>query len=294
MKISIIDIGTQSIKHYIFSVEWNKKDTLYYKRYSDAHLWNDALTKIEDEAIQRNVNILTECMEINKKQNTERTILVGTQILRTAPNADMFVSQISNIFWLKINIITQDDEAKYLYKWFQNIVWSEIFGAVNIWWWSSEIVVWDKDKLINAEKIEIWVKTLRTMFVSKSWDVNRNDMEKFLDESITKPDYNIEKIFITWVLDFYLVVSEKLWFSFDKSDIANHPIVFDLEMMKKFVDKLRDTPLEKLKEIYEKDPGFADNVAIWQTLYYKVAEIYGANKIFPSRNDLTDWILADL
>jgi hypothetical protein len=44
--------------------------------------------------------------------------------------------------------------------------------------------------------------------------------------------------------------------------------------MKTFLDILRNTPIDKLKALYIQDPGFVDNVAIGQTLYYKVAEKY--------------------
>lgn len=294
MNISIIDIWTQSVKHYIFSLAWNIKKTIYYKRYSDAHLGNDALTAIETEAIQRNVDVLKECMKINNYHDVEKIILVGTQILRTAPNANTFIQQVKDIFWLDITIITHENEAKYLYKWFTPIIEYITFGAVNIWWWSTEIVVGNKENLLSAITIEIGVKTLRTKFYHEDKWIDRKSMEIFLDENIIAPTETIDILFITGVQDFYLTVADKLGFTFDYSDIPNHPMVFDLKTMKTFVETLRMTPIEKLKEIYVQDPWFADNVAIGQTLYYKVAEKYKAKQILPSKNDLTDGILIDL
>jgi len=293
MRTSIIDIWTQSIKHYIFSLEGTTKNTIYYKRYSEAHLGNDALTAIENEAIQRNISILQECVQKNIQENTEKTILVGTQILRTAPNANIFVQQVKEIFWLDIIIITHDDEAKYLYKWFTPII-ENIFGAVNIWWGSTEIVVWDQENLLNAVTIEIGVKTLRTKFFHENTWIDREAMETFLDQNIQTSEQTIDTLFITGVQDFYLTVAEKLWFTFDHSDLPNHPIVFDLQTMRTFVETLRTTPIAQLKEIYIQDPWFVDNVAIGQTLYYKVAEKYQAKNILPSKNDLTDGILIEL
>ena len=38
MKLSIIDIGTQSVKHYIFEQNNLGRRLVYYKRYSEANL----------------------------------------------------------------------------------------------------------------------------------------------------------------------------------------------------------------------------------------------------------------
>jgi exopolyphosphatase/pppGpp-phosphohydrolase len=61
-------------------------------------LGNDAVTAIEQAAIERNITILKECMQYNSNKHIDKTILIGTQILRTAPNADEFIQQVKNIF----------------------------------------------------------------------------------------------------------------------------------------------------------------------------------------------------
>lgn len=292
--VSIIDIGTQSIKHYIFSLEGKMKTLLYYKRFSDAHLGNDSMSIIEPSAIQRNIDILEQCMQVNIQYQARKTILTWTQILRIASNADVFIQQVKRDFWLDIQIVTHEDEAKYLYRWFTSIVENLSFAAVNIWGWSTEIVVGNKEKLLDTKVIEIGVKTLRTKFCDETQWIDRQSMEAFLDKHIKESEYPIDVLFITWVQDFYLTVAAKLWFTFDSIDISNHPMAFDLQTMRIFLETLRTAPISKLKEFYPQDPGFVDNVAIGQTLYYKVAEKYKAKKILPSRNDLTDGILLDI
>lgn len=290
-KISIIDIGTQSIKHYIFAIEWSHKETIFYKRYSEGHLGHE--WKITEEAIERNIKILNECMQKNRQDEAQKTIAIGTQILRTANNASKFCQQVKDSFGIDIKVLSHEDEALYLYKWLAAIIGGESFGAVNIGWWSTEIVIGTQDRLQQSIKIEIGVKTLRTLFANNT-GIDWIAMEAYLDEHLHLQDIQEQTLFITGVLDFYLTVGPQLGYQFIESKFPNHPIVFDLKFMEGFVQTLRTTGVEKLRSIYSKDPGFADNVAIGQTLYRKVAQKLGASNICPSKYDLTDGLIVDI
>lgn len=290
-KISIIDIWTQSIKHYIFAVAWTQKDILHYQRYSEANLGNN--WEINNEAIDRNVIILKQCMQKNIEDGVSKTIAVGTQILRTANNAEVFCQSVKDTFGLDIKVLSHQDEAYYLYKWLANIIEEGSFAGVNIWWWSTEIVTGTKNHLDKDVKIEIGVKTLKTLFTSYA-GIDRVAMENYLDKEIQLGDMQEDTLFITGVLDFYLIVWPQLGYHFMESRFTNHPIVFDLLFMQEFIQTLRSTDIETLRSMYSKDPWFADNVAIGQTLYRKVAQKLGAKQICPSKNDLTDGLIADI
>ena len=290
-KVSIIDIGTQSIKHYIFAVEGTQKDILHYQRYSEASLGNN--WEIDDEAIRRNIDILQQCTQKNTEDGVNKTIAVGTQILRTASNAEKFCQSVKDTFGLEIKILSHEDEAFYLYKWLAGVVGEDSFAAVNIWWGSTEIVTGTKDNLGKSVKIEIWAKTLRTLFTSDA-GIDWVAMENYLDNEIQLGDMHEDTLFITGVLDFYLTVWPQLGYHFIEGKISNHPIVFDLLFMQGFIQTLRSTEVATLRSMYSKDPWFADNVAIGQTLYWKVAQKFGAKQIYPSKNDLTDWLVAEI
>lgn len=290
-KISIIDIGTQSIKHYIFAVEGIQKNILHYQRYSEANLGNN--WQIDKEAIGRNIEILQQCIQKNTEDAVSKTIAVGTQILRTASNAEKFCQSVKDNFRLEIKILSHQDEAFYLYKWLASIVSEGSFGAVNIGWGSTEIVVGTKDHLDKDVKIEIGVKTLRSLFTT-STGIDRVTMESYLDQELKLGDIQQDTVFITGVLDFYLTVWPQLGFHFTENRLPNHPIIFDLLFMQEFIQTLRSTDIGTLRSMYSQDPWFADNVAIGQTLYRKVAQKLGAKQICPSKNDLTDGLVADV
>lgn len=82
------------------------------------------------KAIDRTIDILKEYREICKKHGVNKVIAVGTAALRTAKNADEFVSKIKEELNLEIEIISPEKEA-----WFTYLACEKDFG--------SEILVCD-------------------------------------------------------------------------------------------------------------------------------------------------------
>ena len=85
MKLSIIDIGTQSIKHYIFKQNKEEKNLTYYKRHSDNSLSD--LNTLSAETIRNKIQILKDCLAINNQQDVKKLHIVGTEIFRKVTNA---------------------------------------------------------------------------------------------------------------------------------------------------------------------------------------------------------------
>lgn len=116
MKLSIIDIGTQSLKHYIFEQTGKERRLIYYKRHSDANLGESAATKtLSPETIARNMRILQACLDRNAAENVKKLHLVGTEILRKADNVADFTAMVHKASGYNIEIISQEKEALYLY-----------------------------------------------------------------------------------------------------------------------------------------------------------------------------------
>jgi len=291
MIISIIDVGTQSIKHYIFDVMDNDKKLIYYKRYSESNLGESDI--ISKETIARNIKILSECVLINTEKGVERMEILGTEILRRAENASTFIFEVRKLTNKEIKVVSHDDEANYLYEGFINIIPNNFsFGALNIGGGSTEVVVGNNASLIAAHKIPFGVKKIRDKFStdSKMSVMDWSLMDKYLDDQI-KVDQEVKTVFITGVLDFITKVGPHLGFEFEKSDIVNHPISFSIDKYIDFTKVLRNTDINLLKSLYTKDPGFADNFAIGQSVYLAIAGKMGAKTIIPSNNDMTDGVL---
>lgn len=291
MKISIIDIGTQSLKHYVFEVDGFSKKLIHYKRYSDANLGeSDPLGR---EAMDRTIKILQECLSANKSLKVDKLDILGTEILRKANNAHEFVSAVKALSGHEIGIISHDLEAQYLYEGFVNIVPENfVFTAMNIGGGSTEVVIGDKANLSASKKIPFGVKFLKKSF-SKDNVIDWDAVDNYLDKNIDL-NQKVESAFVTGVLDFISTVGPHLGFKFEENNIPNHPIKVTLDLYVSFLNVLRNTPTDKLKELYPKDPGFGENFAMGQSVYVAIARKLEAKNIIPSNNDLTDGVIYNI
>jgi exopolyphosphatase / guanosine-5'-triphosphate,3'-diphosphate pyrophosphatase len=291
MKLSIIDIGTQSFKHYIFEQNGLGKKLVYYKRHSDANLGESNV--ISRETINRNIQILRKCLDLNKAENVARMHLVGTEILRKAENASDFTAEARKISGHDIEIISHDKEALYLYEGFLDVVpKGEKFGAINIGGGSTELVIGSSDRLMSSVKLPFGAKFIRKTFGEHN-DINWQKLDKYLDSEIQVAD-QVPELFITGVLDFLTTVLPHSPFVSKSCSLLDHPIILTIKDWRDWILKMRATPVEKQKEYYFKDPNFCDGTTIGHSVYYIFAKKLGVERVIPSSRDLTDGIIYEM
>lgn len=291
MNIAIIDIGTQSLKHYIFEIEGTHKKALHYKRYSDADLGESET--INPEAIKRTLELIGKCMTLNQSHKVTRLQILGTDILRKASNAAEFTAGITRLSGHDIQIISQDQEARYLYDGFVDIVPDGFdFAAMNIGGGSTEVVIGNKDTLTDVKNIPFGVKFLKKSFLTEG-GMDWQRLDGYLAKQISM-NYQVDNVFFTGVRDFLATVGPRLGLQFEANDMPNHPIKVGIDTYVSFLDALRHAPIQKLKSLYPKDPAFCDNVAIGQSVYVAIAGKLSATTIIPSNNDLTDGVIHQL
>lgn len=288
MNVSIIDIGTQSVKHYIFKIKDHRKEMLHYKRYSDANLGES--TTISQATITRIFAILGDCLEVNAKQNVAKLKILGTDILRKAENVRDFTVTVKQLTDSDLEIISQAKEAQYLYDGFIEIApGASDFAAVNIGGGSTELVVGDKTHLVDFVQIPFGVKFLRQSFM-KDDHMDWNALDTYLTDQI-HVDHHVSTLFVTGVLDFISEVGPHLGLRFEKNNVPNHPIKMSFDAYLAALQVLRGTPIDTLRRLYAKDPTYADNFAIGQSVYAAIAGKVSASTIVPSNNDLTDGVV---
>ena len=291
MRISIIDLGTQSIKHSIFEAARHEKGLLYYKRYSGANLGQETL--LSPETIERASSIIKACLAKDSEFLVSTRKVVGTDILRKAPNSNDFLELLKKNYGLQVQILSQGEEATYLYRGLQGIIPKNTpFAAVNIGGGSTEIVFGDYSRLEETIRLPFGVKRLSSEFCEN--DVrNWGKVDAFLQREL--PSHSQRKLlFITGVLDFFQSMEHFLDVQANPLDVAKHPTQITLPSYRKLVMRLRETPIEVLRKNYAKDPDFCNNVAFGQSTYLALAEKISAETIVPSSNDLTDGLLDEI
>ncbi|TSA45770.1 hypothetical protein D4R52_01785 [bacterium] len=291
MKFSIIDIGTQSLKHYIFELDKNGRKLVHYRRHSDANL--GASDVISAETIGRNIKILKNCLDRNQSENVSKLHLVGTEILRKAKNAEDFKSAVREITGEEIEIISHDKEAQYLYEGFLDVVPAgKKFGAINIGGGSTELVIGTPEKLLYSYKLPFGAKFIRKEFGEHDF-IDWQKLDEYLDREIQVSE-SVPELFITGVLDFITTIRSPAPFVSKPCGLPDHPIMLTLDNWHDWILRMRATPVEKLKEYYSKDPNFCDGTTIGHSVYYSFAKKLGVEWAIPSRRDLTDGIIYEM
>ncbi len=115
-KYAILDIGTNSIKFYLNSVENGEAkkiiDTNNISRLGEGL---QKTGKISEEAMKRNLKALRNFLNIAKENEVDEITAVGTMCLRTASNSKDFIELVKNELDLKIEVIDGEEEARLSY-----------------------------------------------------------------------------------------------------------------------------------------------------------------------------------
>ncbi|MBN1327787.1 MAG: Ppx/GppA family phosphatase [Candidatus Cloacimonetes bacterium] len=115
-RYAILDIGTNSIKFFMFSVSNQETETIMDR--NNISRLGEGLQKtgkISESAMERNITALREFIELAEKEGVKEIIAVGTMCLRTAKNSDIFVKKAKDELGLEIKVIPGEEEARLSY-----------------------------------------------------------------------------------------------------------------------------------------------------------------------------------
>ena len=115
-KFAIFDIGTNSIKCLIAAIDEGKIKTI--AELSNISRLGENLQKtgkISEKALKRNITVLSDFMQIAKKNQVDELYAVSTMVLRTAENSIKFLNQVKEKLNLDIKIISGKKEAELSY-----------------------------------------------------------------------------------------------------------------------------------------------------------------------------------
>ncbi len=113
-KYATIDIGTNAIKFYIAekseSGDW--KTVLDQAEVTRLGEGLNQTKKISTKAMNRNLAVLGEMIDLARREGVEEIVAVGTMALRKAFNASDFIRQVHQKFGVTIEVISGEEEAR--------------------------------------------------------------------------------------------------------------------------------------------------------------------------------------
>lgn len=116
-KYAVIDIGTNSIKFHIAEKEAEGKWSVVLDEANLSRLGEglQATGNISPEAMERNVKAVSEMAEKAREQGVSEIVAVGTMCLRTAQNAQDFVTRVKDACNVTVEVIPGEEEARLAY-----------------------------------------------------------------------------------------------------------------------------------------------------------------------------------
>ncbi|WP_193708448.1 Ppx/GppA phosphatase family protein [Alkalibaculum sporogenes] len=185
-KYSIIDIGTNSTRLLVASVE-DKKIVNREKYLISTRLGQgvDSNKLINKETLEKNIDALREFKEISESYGVVDYIIFGTSALRDAKNSNDFVRLAQEKLQLSVNIIEGRLEAEYAFLGVRQVFQNQDIVIMDIGGGSTEVVYASKGKIINSNSLNIGAVRLTERFI-------KNDPP--LDEELEKMRIYINKM----------------------------------------------------------------------------------------------------
>jgi len=197
LKISIIDIGSNTVKLVIYHV---KKDNSFIGihqesskvRLGESLAYSDSLN---EESILKSIDVLLLYRDIAKLESANKVICVGTSAVREAKNNKYFIDEVLKKTGLRVRILSGDEEAYYSYlgasmsTCIPNGLFFDLGGG------SLEVVYTEDFKINNVQTLPLGALRLTRTFASQDGSYSKKDCDNLtqtiLDTLPTKKSYGI-------------------------------------------------------------------------------------------------------
>lgn len=167
MRIAVIDIGTNTINLAIASIN-NDSYQIIYSSKEPAKLGKGGINDgiILPEAIERGLESIRNHVNIISQFNVDKTIAIGTSIMRNASNGLDFAKQIKSIFDIDVRIISGDEEAQMIFDGVKQVMPIGIDRVLilDIGGGSNEFIIANKDGIIWKHSFELGLARLLDKF----------------------------------------------------------------------------------------------------------------------------------
>ena len=298
MKYSIIDIGTNSTKHYLAELKNNEIKTLINETIVTRLGQNLNKTHIiSAEAMDRTAKVISKYVFDAKNIDADKIIAVGTMCLREANNSTDFVKKVFAETGVNIEIISGEEEARLSHLAAistinigdENIIVFDIGGG------STEFIFGNSKNINRKFSINIGASVISEKYnlIDK---INKNDIEKVISDIKNKlNEYNIEKkeirlIGIGGTVTTLKAVELKLE-SYDAEKI--HNTVFDRNKLDELLDIFIEKGLKFRKEIKGLEANRA-NIIIGGTCIVKaILEFFDEKEFIVSDCGLRNGVFID-
>lgn len=168
MRGAVLDLGTNTFNLLIVDILPDKNFKVVISTKRSVKLGFGGINKdlITPEAFTRGINAICSLHGTMKKYKPEIIFAFATSAIRSASNGNEFTENIRQKFGFKIDIITGDKEAEYIYRGIRktNVLTDEKMLILDIGGGSNEFIIADKNEIYWKESFNIGIARLIEKF----------------------------------------------------------------------------------------------------------------------------------
>ena len=197
MKISIIDIGSNTIKLVIYEV---RKDNSFIGiqqestkvKLGESLAYSDSLN---EQSILKSIDVLLEYRDIIKLESANKVLCVGTSAVREARNGKYFIDEVLKRTGFKVRVLNGEEEAYYSYlgasmtTCIPNGLYFDLGGG------SLELVYSENFNIKKAQALPLGALRLSRTFANQDGSFSKKDCDnmdqRILDTLPTKKSYGV-------------------------------------------------------------------------------------------------------
>jgi len=301
---AVIDLGSNTIKLDIGSVDINGTLEVIKHAESSTKLMEGMLpTKIlQPEPINRNIETIKRWQKWNDEYNVNITRLVSTGAVRKALNRDFLISLIKKETGLDLEIISEEQEAKILYKGaihdFPDS--KQSFAVMNIGGSTTELIIGTNTQVNKLYSLPLGTRELRSKFLSTNPPTEREYIGLINCINTCLVRYEVQPVPIGTIflhtggeLDYVISAGcESKDFTLSQS----HPKKILLPDFKNFLKRIRRLKSDQLYMLAPnpENPSWMDGAIVCNAIAICMAGKLGVNEIVPSNINLAHGLLLEI
>jgi exopolyphosphatase / guanosine-5'-triphosphate,3'-diphosphate pyrophosphatase len=298
LKISVIDIGSNTIKLVSYDVLNDNSSTTFQQESNKVRL-GEGLTltgELSESAMERAIDVLLLYRDMIKLESIKDVICIGTSALREARNNSYFVDQVSKRTGYKIRILSGTEEAYYSYlgaamsTCLTNAIYFDLGGG------SLELVYTEDFKIKKVNSLSLGALRLSETFAKKDGSFSKKDIDdmiqKIEDTLPSRKDYSIG-------IDTELVGiggtcralaryhQESVNYPFQK--VHNYRLTLkDIESISKKLDSMKP---DEISSLHGMDSTRAETIVAGTYVIYAIMKQYNLTDIVVSDFGLREGVL---
>lgn len=295
MNYALIDVGSNSMK-LIVADKAGKK--IFEQKIPDLRLGEGVKDTglIKPESMERNIEALKNLLAKARELNSEKIKIFSTAAMREAKNAKEFSRMTLEEAGAEINILSTEDEARYLFKGaVHDFNFDGALSMINIGGGTSAFAVGTKEKIEKWWVMPLGALHLYSFFTEPPKDEQYKKIEDIVKKELEKVDCtvdeNIPYIHSSNVLEFYTsagVAMEPCGLS------PSHPKKLSIKKSEEFFNRIKNMHFDERVKLYPKDPAYMKGALPGMVVVLEIAKNLGIKEEIPSDRNMNDGLLAEL